>query len=104
MQACPLLQVPFAKRAKQVDVLELKQGVWRELSLAHQHQKSRTSAAGNAEVRFENVMSGLTSDDGGRLEELSVHLVFVCLLHLANEKNLVVNSTPALDTLLIQQE
>lgn len=37
----------------------------------------------------------------GRLEDLSVHLCFICVLHLANEHGLVVRGAEALDRLTI---
>lgn len=37
----------------------------------------------------------------GRLEDLSVHLCFICVLHLANEHGLVVRDAPQLDRLII---
>ena len=37
----------------------------------------------------------------GRLEDLSVHLCFICMLHLANEHGLVIRGVPQLDQLEI---
>ncbi len=37
----------------------------------------------------------------GRLEDLSVHLCFICVLHLANEHGLVIKGVPELDRLEI---
>jgi condensin complex subunit 2 len=41
------------------------------------------------------------SNPAGRLEDLSVHLCFICVLHLANEHGLVIKSVPELNSLLI---
>lgn len=38
----------------------------------------------------------------GPLEELSVHMCFICLLHLANEKGLAITSTSDLAGLKIR--
>ena len=37
----------------------------------------------------------------GALEDVSVHMCFICLLHLANEKGLVVKAHDDLKTLTI---
>ncbi len=37
----------------------------------------------------------------GRLEDLSVHLCFICMLHLANEHGLVIRGVAELDQLEI---
>jgi hypothetical protein len=39
----------------------------------------------------------------GRLEDLSVHMAFICLLHLANERGLAVKGAPDLRTLSVHQ-
>jgi condensin complex subunit 2 len=102
------VQVKFAKRAKHVDVLNLKAGVWRELqrtasqaSAPHADQSNDAARAQRGAVRFQDIVQGLCSGDGGRVEDISVHLCFICLLHLANEHELAVKSAPSLDELLI---
>jgi condensin complex subunit 2 len=96
------LQMRYAKRAKHVDVLDLKAGVWRELQRsASERVDPATNAA--APVSFQDVVSGLRSGDGGDVSDLSVHLCFICLLHLANEESLVVQS-PEMGKLLVWPE
>lgn len=98
------MQITYAKKAKQVNVLSLKESVWREFSSMHSERCAAAGAADRAEggvVRFEEVMGGLQDGDGCRLSDLSPHLVFICLLHLANERGLTVRSVEAHDSLLI---
>lgn len=37
----------------------------------------------------------------GKAEDLSVHLCFICLLHLANEHGLAISGTESLDQLVV---
>ena len=37
----------------------------------------------------------------GRLEDISVHMAFICALHLANEHGLVIKSVPEMNDLVI---
>ena len=99
------MQVRYARRAKHVDVLELKTGVWRELhrsATAHGDDGAAVADA-DAPVQFQDIVGGLRSGDGGDVLDLSVHLCFICLLHLANEETLVVQS-PAMDELIVWPE
>ncbi|NWI42437.1 CND2 protein, partial [Picathartes gymnocephalus] len=62
-----------------------------------------------AEVAGEKILSELTQELLHRLPpamagNLSVPLAFVCLLHLANEKNLRLESTEDLSDILVKQE
>ena len=85
---CLCLQVRFAKRAKHVDIKQLKGGMEREL-----HSASAAAAAGE-QIGFQDIVGGLAGGDGGKLADLSPHLCFICLLHLANEQSLVVKCLP----------
>lgn len=53
-------------------------------------------------VRLQDIISKLDDSSGaGRLADLSVHLCFICLLHLANEHGLAIADGPDLRTLTI---
>jgi condensin complex subunit 2 len=99
------VQAKYARHVKHVDVLSLKAGVWRELQRAAPPPAAPPDgAAAQAEppgVQFQDVVRGLRSGDGGAVADLSVHLCFICLLHLANENELTVKSTPAMDELVV---
>ena len=70
-----------------------------------------TSANGPARVEavpgeqlFSNVIHTLPElYPENRLKELSVPFCFICLLHLANEKNLAITGTPDLSDLRVKQ-
>jgi condensin complex subunit 2 len=102
------LQARCAKHAKHVDVLNLKSGVWRELERAELEQAaSATDSMDGHElpgVHFQDIVHGLQQGDGGRLPDLTVHLCFICLLHLANEKTLLVKGTSEMDELRVWRE
>lgn len=53
-------------------------------------------------MSFHDVIHALPADSAaGRPEDVSVHLCFICLLHLANEKGLEISGCPSLDHLAI---
>ena len=55
-------------------------------------------------VHFHSVLQKLQDTDAGRDKDLSVHLSFICLLHLANEHELRIDDTPQMDALFISQD
>lgn len=90
-------------------MLELKAGVWRELqrraatpqraSADNVHGRDPHKPAGA--VEFQDIVRGLRPGDGGRVEDLSVHLCFICLLHLVNDHDLSIEGTEGLDGLRV---
>lgn len=51
---------------------------------------------------MQDVLATVPADNpAGRLEDLSVHLCFICLLHLANEHGLALQAVPEMDRLLV---
>lgn len=105
--------VNYAKKAKRVDVKKLKENIWKELgilsstedpeSLAAQAQaadedgdESMASAVAEAQSTaktFDSVLSGLQNAyPKDRMEEISTSFCFICLLHLANEEGLAINT------------
>jgi condensin complex subunit 2 len=60
------------------------------------------AAAAAPVIPFQDVIVSVPSDSAaGALEDVSVHMCFICLLHLANEKGLVVRAHEDLTTLTI---
>ncbi|XP_005505306.2 condensin complex subunit 2 isoform X1 [Columba livia] len=104
--------IPYAKTAKKMDVKRLKTETW---NLLTDGQKTETvTEKGDAEeeetsaVVGEKTLSGLAKDLLHRLplvmaKNLSVPLAFLCLLHLANEKNLQLKNTEDLSDVLVKQ-
>ena len=92
------VEVNYSRAAKQVDVRSLKELMWRGIQVV---LARRAPGAGGA-IEFADVLASVpASNPAGRLEDLSVHLCFICVLHLANEHGLVVGAVPGLDRLLI---
>lgn len=104
--------VNYAKKAKRVDVKKLKENIWKELGIlgsTTDDPAAAAAAAGNGDgdesmastvadatggvKTFESVLSGLqkayTED---KMEEISTSFCFICLLHLANEEGLAIDT------------
>jgi len=63
-------------------------------------QKGGPSSQPRVTVPFQDVIASIAGDcRAGRLTDLSVHMCFICLLHLANEQGLQVVGAPDLSTL-----
>lgn len=109
--------VNYAKRAKRVDVRKLKENIWKGLDIIvvddddeedgmdvddeyrdRSRRKSTKPPTDPAEARkFSQVISGLTkSYPRDKLEEISTSFCFICLLHLANEQGLKLESDKAI--------
>ena len=79
----------------QVDVRALKETLW-------QSMKPIQEANNAQDVSFQDVIADVSTLSGaGRAEDLSVHLCFICLLHLANEHGLAVTGSESLDQLVV---
>ena len=79
----------------QVDVRALKEIMWSSIEPVQ-------AASDRRMVSFQDVIADMPQKSAaGRAEDLSVHLCFICLLHLANEHGLVVEGTQELDQLRV---
>ncbi|KAF9462939.1 condensin complex subunit 2/barren [Collybia nuda] len=100
--------VNYAKRAKRVDVRKLKDNIWRGLEIIVAPTKKGDEEDENMDVDedlppptdptearvFSQVISGLQrSYPQDKMEEISTSFCFICLLHLANEQGLKLEST-----------
>ncbi|KAF8624029.1 hypothetical protein AX17_007235 [Amanita inopinata Kibby_2008] len=99
--------VNFAKRAKRVDVRKLKENIWKGLDIvvAPQDQKDEDGMdvddatapppTDPSESRvFGQVINGLQmSYPREKMAEISTSFCFICLLHLANEQGLKLESS-----------
>jgi hypothetical protein len=110
----------------QVDVRALKDLLWDSLVTVNTHKASHDSsssmdaeeeeeqdddsttaaaAAGEGSkptIPFQEVIVSVPEQSAaGSLEDVSVHMCFICLLHLANEKGLVIKAKEDLKTLTI---
>ncbi|KAF5361919.1 hypothetical protein D9756_002624 [Leucocoprinus leucothites] len=108
--------VNYAKRAKRVDVRKLKDNIWKGLDIVVPHRESDKRRAGGesdsdedqddmdvdsekvltdpSEARqFSQVITGLQKTyPKDKMEEISTSFCFICLLHLANEQGLKLES------------
>ncbi|KAF8479765.1 condensin complex subunit 2/barren [Russula ochroleuca] len=94
--------IKYTKRAKRVDVRKLKENIWKGLKIPtpDEQQPADTEAmdvdpdalgvTNSEDARtFDEVIVGLQrSYPGDKLAEISTSFCFICLLHLANERGL----------------
>jgi condensin complex subunit 2 len=88
--------INYARAAKKVDVQVLKESIWNTIDAdaSCKAGKTKQSAAQEQSPKtFQSVMSGVSSHvplaKKEMMKDVSVPFCFICLLHLANEKNLV---------------
>ncbi|KAF8998536.1 condensin complex subunit 2/barren [Cyathus striatus] len=109
--------VNYAKRAKRVDVRKLKDNIWKGLDIVISKTKEEDDEGmdidGEEPVppptdpsesrQFKQVISGLQrSYPKDKMEEISTSFCFICLLHLANEQGLKLES--AVDPRLMEEK
>lgn len=105
------LDIAYAKTAKKLDVKRLKKTIWNILTESEE-DKGKTGTTGqtdqlnmsmNKSILFTSLLSELPNRVSGQMaENLSVPITFVCLLHLANEKNLKIEDSEMKDLIISQ--
>ncbi|KAL2166037.1 hypothetical protein VTG60DRAFT_3422 [Thermothelomyces hinnuleus] len=120
--------VQYARVAKKVDVRRLKEEIWKGMGFERPDdenqaavnnnsrlmtptspEKPTTSTAPGTEadptLKFTDVMNDLQRVyPKPVMDDISTSFCFICLLHLANEKGLVIEKTERLDELLIRKD
>ncbi|KAB8336642.1 hypothetical protein FH972_020953 [Carpinus fangiana] len=104
--------VQYARVAKKVDVRRLKEEMWRGIGYeetspakAKEAPTSTTSPRDTDELKFTDVMNGLQAQYPKQaMSDISTSYCFICLLHLANEKGLVLENTPGFEELSIRRD
>ncbi|CAN0897045.1 Condensin complex subunit 2 [Linum grandiflorum] len=95
------IEVKYDKRSKQVDVQRLKETLW------HHIQESPQTSIQNQEeeVSFKDLLASFPKDcnAAASINDISPHLCFICLLHLANEHGLSIHDRSSLDDLSIHR-
>ncbi|KAG0168627.1 hypothetical protein DFQ28_004608 [Apophysomyces sp. BC1034] len=93
------LYVNYARTAKRVDVKKLKDNIWKALTLSKKDSASTTTTELESlefvqgERRFTDVVQEIKKMYPSKVvKDISVPFCFICLLHLANEKNLTISS------------
>ncbi|WVQ69054.1 uncharacterized protein L199_007266 [Kwoniella botswanensis] len=96
--------VNFAKKAKRVDVKRLKDDIWTGLKSLVPAEKDSSedetelpktpTKDGNEPVKtFDNIITSLRSSyPAEKMSEISTSFCFICLLHLANEEGLKIET------------
>lgn len=93
------IEVDYDKTSKQIDVRALKETLWQNL----QDVSPESQDLEEPTISFKSVLSQVPIACGAAAAgDISVHLCFICLLHLANEHNLRILDCASLDELYIQ--
>uniref|UniRef100_A0A8C3MS16 Condensin complex subunit 2 n=2 Tax=Geospiza parvula TaxID=87175 RepID=A0A8C3MS16_GEOPR len=100
------IPILYARTAKRMDMRRLKRNMW-ELLTEQGEEEEEAGEGTDVKVAGEKNLSDLIKDLRHRLPptmatDLSVPLAFVSLLHLANEKNLKLESTEDLSDILVR--
>jgi condensin complex subunit 2 len=112
------INITYAQKAKTMDVKKLKQHIWTEMTDAAAPSGAKVPEAVDVVVRAKETIPDLTTAqtftsmyeqipqkvDRKMAENMSVPIMFVCLLYLANDKELRINGTEGMDNLVIQQK
>ncbi|KAJ1822109.1 hypothetical protein LPJ56_000991 [Coemansia sp. RSA 2599] len=108
------LYVNYARRAKRVNVKKLKDNIWREMASVDRRKSVASADMATDDVdevkldgdqKFSEIVGGLKNVyPREKLDELSVSFCFICLLHLANERNLRIVGNQSLSDLTISQD
>jgi condensin complex subunit 2 len=94
------IDINYDKTSRQVDVKKLKEALWVSLQ-----NEAGDESVEQSPQDFQGVLDrmGNSMEAAGKKEDISVHVSFICLLHLANENTLKIEDCPSMDRLLIQQ-
>ncbi|KAL3509826.1 hypothetical protein ACH5RR_029227 [Cinchona calisaya] len=95
------IEVQYDRTSKQVDVQALKETLWdhiKEINMAVVQEKKQEE-----NISFKQVIAALPNDcrAASSVKDISPHLCFICLLHLANEYGLYIQGSANLDDLSI---
>ncbi|KAL1818079.1 hypothetical protein ACET3Z_020653 [Daucus carota] len=92
------IEVQYDRKSKQVDVQALKETLWGSL------QESQLQSVQGGTISFKDALAAFPDDcrAAESLKDISPHLCFICLLHLANEHGLSIQGQESMDDLTIQ--
>ncbi|XP_010244120.1 PREDICTED: condensin complex subunit 2 [Nelumbo nucifera] len=92
------IEVQYDKTSKQVDVHVLKETLWDHI----QDSTNMPEKGKETTVSFKQLLASFPDDcQAAAPGDISPHLCFICLLHLANEHGLSIRDCPSLDDLQI---
>lgn len=107
------IEIGYAQKAKVVDVKRLKQTLWSEIESSTEVGKTtdvgKVAAAVPVDSKECTSFNKLVSDIPQKVntkmaDSLSVPIMFVCLLYLANDKELQIQGVEGMDDLVIKQK
>jgi len=87
------LQIDYAKTATKVDLKDLKDTIWKEISLK-KDKNTLTEVVKNTQQKTIN-------NNNNNNNNVSIPFYFICLLHLANEHNLEITGNNELSDLMV---
>ncbi|KAF1996105.1 barren [Amniculicola lignicola CBS 123094] len=104
--------VQYAKVAKKVDIRRLKDELWRGIGFDNTKLSEQSAPAEDipsegtdGTLKFTQVMNSLqTVYKPQAIADISTSYCFICLLHLANEKGLVIENQENLEDLSIRRD
>lgn len=93
------IEVQYDRKSKQVDVQALKETLWGSL----QESQVQSVQEQGGTISFKDALATFPDDcrAAASLKDISPHLCFICLLHLANEHGLSIEGQESLDDLSI---
>ncbi|XP_057792703.1 condensin complex subunit 2 [Salvia miltiorrhiza] len=96
------IEVQYDKTSKQVDVHALKETLWGHIQRLNQTPVE--DEAHDESISFKQLLANFPDScrAAASLSDISTHLCFICLLHLANEHELQILGCPTLDDLSIR--
>lgn len=110
------INIGYATSSKRVNVRKLKHDMWRTLDSSlgdrnldgEENVTPATCDLGDKEkssaLSFQSVVRDIAQQPSSQQKDASLPFYFICLLHLANEKNLRITDNVSLDDLSITQE
>ncbi|KAH7077435.1 condensin complex subunit 2/barren [Paraphoma chrysanthemicola] len=101
--------VQYARVAKKVDVKRLKDELWKGIGFEDittpPTPEAPSTKATDGSLTFTDVVNNLQSVYPKQaMNDISTSYCFICLLHLANEKGLVINNQPDFENLTIRRD
>ncbi|KAK4220172.1 condensin complex subunit 2/barren [Rhypophila decipiens] len=114
--------VAYARTAKKVDVRRLKEEIWKGMDLERLEmerdqqnthlptpslspEKQKQTEEEGPTLKFTSIVNNLKSVyPRQQMDDISTSFAFICVLHLANEKGLIIEKTPELTELTIRKD
>lgn len=91
--------INYAKKAKKVDVKQLKDRMWDNMTKASSDHNNMEN-----NLKLTEIISDVSATyPSKKASEITTPFYFICLLHLANEKHLEIKNNDELSELMVRQ-